>query len=142
MTPLYLLDTNVVSEPLRAEAHRGVVERMRHNNGRMCIGSVVWHEMLFGLARLPDGSRKRRIADYLYEVVAPSIPVVDYDGLSAALHAEARAHAEQTGQSLSWADGMIAATARAHNLILVTRNVSDFVAFPSLRIENWFADAS
>jgi tRNA(fMet)-specific endonuclease VapC len=139
LRPVYLLDTNVVSEAIRPSPDVRVMERMREYDGLTVIAAVVWHELLFGMSRLPDGYRKRRIRTYLYDVAAASFPVIPYDDSAAAMHAEMRADAERGGTPLSFADGMIASIARTNNLLLVTRNTADFSAIPGLYLEDWFA---
>ena len=52
--------------------------------------------------------------------------------------ARERVRLERIGQTPSLADGMIAATTAANNLILVTRNTKDFERFDGLHVENWF----
>jgi len=135
---VYLLDTNIVSEPLKPKPHPEVLKRMRSYDGVLCIASIVWHELLFGMTRLAQGAQQRRIQAYLFDVVAPAFPVVDYTGSAASIHATIRAHATASGKALSFADGIIAATALANNLLLVTRNTQDFESIPGLYIENWF----
>lgn len=49
-----------------------------------------------------------------------------------------RARLTALGKPPSYADGQIAAIASANNLILVTRNVSDYETFTGIEIENWF----
>lgn len=139
MKIVYLLDTNIVSELFRPAPDERVVSAFRTYDGMMAIPAVVWHELLYGLASLPDGQRKRRIRACIYDVVAPSLPVLPYTETAAALHADMRAAADETGRPLAYADGMIAATARSNNLLLVTRNTSDFEGVPGLPVENWFA---
>ena len=39
----------------------------------------VWHELLYGWLRMPDGTRKDRLSHYLRDVVAP-LPQLAYDG--------------------------------------------------------------
>jgi tRNA(fMet)-specific endonuclease VapC len=136
--PVYLLDTNVVSEPLKPRPNPTVLERMSEYQEMTAIASPVWHELLFGLSRLPEGARRRRVQAYLYDVIAPSLPVIPYDGPAAALHATMRAEAEIAGQPLSFVDGMIAAIARAHNLLIVTRNTSHFDRIAGVPVEDWF----
>lgn len=75
MKIVYLLDTNIVSELFRPAPDERVVSAFRTYDGMMAIPAVVWHELLYGLARLPDGQRKRRIRAGIYDVVAPSLPV-------------------------------------------------------------------
>ena len=139
MRLVYLLDTNVVSELLRPSPDERVVQSMREYDGTMAIAAIVWHELLYGLARLPEGDRKRRLSAGVYHVIAPVFPVLPYTDSAAALHADMRAAADAAGRPLSLADGMIAAVARSNNLLLVTRNTADFAAIPGLPVEHWFA---
>jgi tRNA(fMet)-specific endonuclease VapC len=111
---------------------------MRRYDGVMAIPSVVWHELLFGVDRLPRGARQKRLKAYLLDVVAPAFPILAYDDHAAWLHAAFRANREAAGKAQSFADGLIAATALANNLILVTRNTSDIESIPNLYMENWF----
>ena len=136
---VYLLDTNIVSEPARPQPDSEVVRRLREYDGLVCMPAIVWHELLYGLARLPDGVNRRRVGSYLYDVVSPSIPVVEYDATAASIHASMRADAESRGASLGFAGGAIAGVARANNLVLVTRNTADFSVIPDLYVEDWFA---
>lgn len=138
MRPVYLLDTNIVSEPLKPAPSPGVLRRLRAYDGVVCIAAVVWHELLFGMSRLAQGAHQRRIQSYLFDVVAPAFPVVDYSGSAASIHATIRAEAASSGRALSFADAMIAATALANNLLLVTRNTQDFASITGLYTENWF----
>jgi len=55
--------------------------------------------------------------------------------------ADLSAHLERKGQPIESADIFIAATALAHNLILVTRNQRHFERVPGLVVENWFTEA-
>lgn len=56
MTPRYLLDTSVLSEPLRPVPHPGVLARLRQHGGVIATAAVVWHELLYGSARLPSSA--------------------------------------------------------------------------------------
>lgn len=138
MRSVYLLDTNVVSEPLKPRPNRSVLEGLSEYQGMTAIPSPVWHELLFGLSRLPEDARRSRIQAYVYNVVAPSQPVVPYDSAAASLHATIRADAESSGTPLSFVDGMIAAIARANNMVIVTRNTTHFGHIPNLPVEDWF----
>ena len=138
MKPFYLLDTCIVSEAVKPEPSPLVLEKLKKYEGLTAISAVVWHELLFGVNRLPGGRRKSRLEVFLRELVAPHIPVIPYDDHAAWFHASLRAQLEKEGRSLSFADGQIASTALANNMILVTRNKSDFVGIQHLYIENWF----
>lgn len=136
----YLLDTNTVSEPARPEPNEHVLTRYRKHSLELAIASIVWHELLYGVERLPAGRRRRYLADYLERVVGPSLPVLPYDARAAAWHARERARLEAQGPARAFADGMIAAVAATNDLILVTRNVSNFAGFNGLHVENWFPE--
>lgn len=71
-------------------------------------------------------------------MVAPSLPILAYDEAVATRHAAERARLEATGRTVLFVDGQIAATALTHGLVLVTRNVRDFVPFEGLVVEDWF----
>ena len=140
MSPRYALDTNIVSEPTRRDPDRRVLELLDTHSGHLAISSVVWHELRFGVQRLPPGERQTRLHAYLDEVVIPSMVILPYDLLAADWHAAERARLVALGRTPSYADGQIAAIAATRDLTLVTRNVHDFELFDGLRIENWFVD--
>jgi tRNA(fMet)-specific endonuclease VapC len=133
----FLLDTNALSEPLRRDPHRGFMRRLRVHTGRIAIASTTWHEALFGLHRMPSGERRQQVQDYLFDVVAPSIPILSYDEVAAEWHARERARLISQGQNPPFADGQIAAVAKVHDLALITANVRDFQVFEGIAIENW-----
>jgi tRNA(fMet)-specific endonuclease VapC len=133
----FLLDTNILSEPLRAAPDDAVMKRLQRHERALCTASVVWHELLFGAARLPDGKRKITIERYLHDVVSPSLPVLAYDGNAAAWHASERARLAARGLTPPFVDGQIAAVARVHGLVLVTRNVADYRFFEGVAVEDW-----
>ncbi len=135
---MYLLDTNIVSEPIRPGPDARVLERMGAAAGDIAIPSLVWHELWFGAHRLEAGSRRRYIERYLSEVVAPTIPRLSYDENAARWHARERARLTATGFTPPFVDGQIAAIAAVGGLVLVTRNTADFERFDNLQLENWF----
>ena len=132
----YLLDTNVISEPLRPEPSRRVLRQLRRYEDDIAIPSVAWHELKFGLERLPASRRRDAIEHYLADVVL-RIPILDYDRAAAEWHARERARLVARGQTPPFIDGQIAAIARTHDLTLVTFNAGDFRRFEGLRVQGW-----
>ena len=128
----HALDTNVVSgtfrEPFSALAYR-VAAKPR---AEVAIPSVVRAELLFGA--LKGGSQERTGRLRLFLAEFPELP---FDDKCVEVYAEARAELERTGQRIGALDLMIAATALAHNLILVTHNTREFSRVPGLRLEDW-----
>lgn len=133
----YLLDTYIVSEPLRPAPSKLVLTRLRRHAEELAMASVAWHELWFGCLRLPISARRSAIERYLNEVVELSIPIVAYDARAAAWHAAERARLIALGKTPPFADGQIAATAAVNDLVLVTRNVADYALFRGLNIEDW-----
>lgn len=136
MSP-YLLDTNIISEPLRPEPDEKILEGLRRHQEHLFTASVVWHELLFGCRRLPDSRRRTAIEEYLFTVIARSIEILPYDERAARWHASERARLARGGRTPPFADGQIAAVARTNDLVLVTLNRADFVGYGELQIEDW-----
>lgn len=138
MSLKYLLDTNVVSEPLRPKPHRGVIRRLSRHEDEIAISSVVWHELRFGAERLPASRRRDAIVQYLDEVVLATMPILDYDRAAAEWHARERARLMSRGETPPFADGQIAAISNVNDLILVTFNDAHFRRFQGLRVVSWW----
>jgi len=134
----YLLDTNVLSEPVVARPNPRVMQQIAANRQSLAISSVTWQEALFGLYLLPPGRRRDQVEDYLFRRVRPSLPILGFDEPAASWQAQERARLRQAGRTPSYADSQIAAIAAANDLVLVTRNLADFQDFEGLRAESWF----
>lgn len=134
----YLLDTNVLSEPTRAEPDLRVMERLRQHGAAIATAAPVIHELRFGIDRLPEGRRKRELADYLQRLLQQPLVVLPYDRTAALWHGDARARLVAEGRSAPFVDGQIAAIAAVNDLTLVTRNQRDFSCYAGLWVENWF----
>jgi tRNA(fMet)-specific endonuclease VapC len=133
----YLLDTNVVSEPLRPKPSRTVLRRLLSHEGETAIASIVWHELQFRCMRLPKSRRREAIERYLEEVVSASLPILDYDRAAAEWHGRERARLEAAGKRPPFIDGQVAAIAAVHDLVLVTANRNDFRGFKGLQVDSW-----
>ena len=137
MTLKYLLDTNVVSEPLRPHPAPRILRGLRRHEGELAIPSIVWHELQFGCLRLPKSRRRPAIEHYLQDVILASLPILDYDRAAAEWHALERARLAAVGRTPPFIDGQIAAIARVNDLALVTSNRADFAGFRGLRLATW-----
>jgi tRNA(fMet)-specific endonuclease VapC len=134
---LVLLETNVLSEPLRPQPDPGVLAMLEQHQSEIVTASVAWHEMLFGCYRLPESARRTAIERYLFDVVRQTLPILDYDDRAAAWHAAERARLAGIGLTPSFVDGQIAAIARVNGCTLVTANTWDFEGFKDLQLEDW-----
>lgn len=136
MTPRYLLDTNILSNPARPKPDERVLARLEQHSDRLATASIVWHELYFGLQRLPPSRRRRIIEGYLRDTVT-RVAILPYDSAAAQWHAAERARLVSAGLTPPYADGQIAAIARVNGLVLVTDNEADFCHFRDLEVENW-----
>jgi tRNA(fMet)-specific endonuclease VapC len=132
----YLLDTNVCIAYLNGRSSN-VVQRVRDvSRSEIAVCSVVKAELFYGAMRSRNPTRtlaQQRV--FLDQFI--SLP---FDDRSAEFYASIRATLETRGTPIGPNDLLIAAIARAHNLILVTANVREFGRVEGLRIENWEDD--
>ena len=70
MSLKYLLDTGIVSEPLRPRASRTVLKGLAAHEGECAIAALVWHELQFGCRRLAASRRRDEIERYLDDGIA------------------------------------------------------------------------
>lgn len=139
MTPVYLLDTSTVSEPMKMVPDTALVRKLERHAHESAICAPVWHELQYGCRLLAVGKKRTALEVYLKEVVHASLTVLPYDEVAAAWHGAERARLEGEGTPVPFVDGQIAAIAKCRDLILVTANVKDFRRFEGLRIENWLS---
>lgn len=134
----YLLDSNIVSEPARPSPDPQVQASYRAHAEEVCVSSVVWHELVYGVERLAPGRKRDFLTHYLIEVVRPVMRVLPFDAAAGEWLARERARLDAIGRPRPVMDGMVAAVAATRGLILVTRNTDDFADFEGLHVENWF----
>ena len=134
----FLLDTNVLSEPLKEQSNRSVMENLQLHSNDIASATLVLHELYFGCYRLPSSQKRKTIEIYIKEVVIETMPILPYCDAAAQWHAKERARLTANGRTPSFIDGQIAAIAYVNNLIVVTRNTADFQSFSDLQVENWY----
>jgi len=137
VTIRFLLDTNVISEPIRPSPHPGLLDRLREHHNRIATAAPVWNELLFGCQRLPPSRRRDALESYLLLTVRNGVPILPYDWTAAEWHATQRAKLAALGRTPPFVDGQIAAIAKVNHLILVTSNRLHFEVFEELEIQDW-----
>ncbi|MDD5581387.1 MAG: type II toxin-antitoxin system VapC family toxin [Methylobacter sp.] len=134
---VYLLDTNVISELMTNAPNATVIHFLAHLTDSY-LSVITLHELRYGLSLLPEGQRRKAITSKLEILLAGYndhiIPVTQAEALHAA---ELRASAKQQGRVVHLADALIASTAKVHNLIVATRNTSDFIDLGVDIIDPW-----
>jgi predicted nucleic acid-binding protein len=124
----YLLDTCVLSEMVKSVPDSKVVKWFEACNVHQLYTSVMTlAELQRGVARLPESKRRTELALWLQELeIGFENRILVFDTNVAKAWVEITVAAEAQGKSLAAFDSLIAATARAHDCLLVTRNVRDF----------------
>lgn len=125
----YLLDTNVVCEATAKRPEARVLAWIETHAYECFLSSVSLGEIWKGLHRLPEGKRKRALvhwADGLESDFAEQI--LGLDTMTLKLWGKLYAKHEAKGFNMDVMDSLIAATAQAHQLTVVTRNTADFPA--------------
>ncbi|MDP3961988.1 MAG: type II toxin-antitoxin system VapC family toxin [Pseudorhodobacter sp.] len=126
---MILLDTNVVSELMRAEPAPTVLDWFgKHDAADLFISAVTEAELRTGVAILPKGQRRDRLYAAIDAMIEQDFQgrVLSFDSPAAKAYAEIAAQRRASGRPIAEADCQIAAIARATDAPVVTRNVKDF----------------
>jgi len=127
---VYLLDTDVCVWLIRGR--ESVVSAIRaHSPGDLAIGSMTEAELWYGARK---GGLEASLAS-TKRFIEEISPVVPFDSAAAKIHAQVRLALKST--PISDRDLVIASTALAHGLTVVTGNVREFSRVPGLQVESW-----
>ena len=135
---IYLLDSNILSEPARLKPDDTVLDHFANHDGEYATAAIVWHELVYGCELLAASKRKKQLQSYLEMLLLNGLIVLPYDQAAADWYAIERARLQRQGKTCAYADGEIAAIAVTQKLTLVTRNTQDFENFQNLVLQNWF----
>jgi toxin FitB len=136
----FLLDTNVVSEWVKPRPDRGVITWLSETDeDRVFISVVTLAELRHGLERLNESVRRRRLDEWLQDELPQRFEgrVLLVDRAIADSWGRVMARSQAAGRPVGAIDAFIAATARARDLTLVTRNVGDFEGVVTDIVNPW-----
>lgn len=126
---MILLDTNVVSELMRAEPAQIVLDWFdQHDAADLFISSVTEAELRAGVAYLPEGKRRNRLQQVIDGMIDQDFQgrVLPFDTIAARPYAQIAAQRRALGRAIAEADCQIAAIAHVSGATVATRNVKDF----------------
>jgi predicted nucleic acid-binding protein len=120
-----LVDANVLSEPTRATPAPRVVEWLRRHEREIVVDPVILGEVRFGILVLPKGKRRTTLERW-FDAGVQRLDCVSWEAETGLRWAELLAGLRRAGRAMPIKDSLIAATALAHSLIVVTRSRVDF----------------
>ena len=139
---MIVLDTNVVSEPMRLKGDPAVLAWLdRQAADMLYLTTTSLAELLVGIDLLPVGKRKqgfeRMLGQLLEGLFGPRILSFDRD--AATIYPKLVGRARREGRAISVADGQIAAIAATHGFAIATRDTAPFIAAGIPVIDPWEA---
>ena len=126
---MIILDTNVVSEPLKPAPSQVVLDWLdRQVPETLYLTAVSLAELLAGIEVLPSGRRRLELEQAVTRQIMPLFEgrVLSFDTKAAEAFGKVRAGAQAVGNTIGFADGAIAAIATSQGFALATRNDRDF----------------
>jgi toxin FitB len=135
-----ILDTNVISELVRQAPDPGVLSWLDSLDiSDVATTAVTAAELRYGVARLPEGHRKRELTAVIRGLLAEDFHgrVLPFDERAAARYADIVTGRERIGRPIGVADAQIATICRNAGAILATRNTADFEETEIELIDPW-----
>ncbi|MDM0067050.1 type II toxin-antitoxin system VapC family toxin [Variovorax sp. J31P207] len=135
---MILLDTNVLSEPLKPEPAAAVIAWLNDQAvDQLCISAVTVMEMLDGAARLDVDARRLRLEEAINSLIA-RFRCLPFDEFAARSYAPMAERARRAGHAISTRDAQIAAVAHANGIETVaTRDTRPFTAMGLQVLDPW-----
>ena len=136
----YLLDTCVLSEFTRRRPEEKVVHWMESiDEEKLFISVITIGEIQHGIERLPESHRKTELLVWMNNGLVKRFEqrIIPLDMPAMFLWGSLTARMESTGQSMAVMDSFIVTTALQNNLVIATRNGTDFIPFGAQVINPW-----
>ena len=136
----YLLDTCLISELIRKEPNPAVISWLDEQDEQTLFLSVLnLGELQKGISKLTDGVKKDELQAWVTLDLAERFAgrILDIDLDTALCWGKLQGEAERAGEKLPVMDALIAATAAAHGLVVVTRNIKDMERCKARTMNPW-----
>jgi len=138
MPVTHLLDTSVYSQPIRRQPHPEVMKRWQALGDTALVTSAVCEaEVLYGIRNEKRRNSSTKIDQTYATILKGRYDVLPVDYAVAEAYAELRDDLQGRGKTVADNDLLIAATAKANNLIVATLNTNDFHAVQGIAVEDW-----
>jgi len=121
----HLVDANVLSEATKPSPDPQVLEWLQRNERTIVVDPIILGEVRFGILRLARGTRRSELERWFEQGVS-RVACIACDSVVGMRWAQLLADLRQRGRPMSIKDSLIAATALAYDLAVVTLNQRNF----------------
>jgi toxin FitB len=132
----YLVDANVLSEATKPKPDGRLTEWLGLHEPELAVDPIILGEIRFGILLLARGRRRSRLESWFEEGVQ-RLQCIPWDASTGLRWAELLVTLRAQGRTMPIKDSLIAATALAHDLAVVTLNRLDFDAAGVSIVEPW-----
>lgn len=129
----YMLDTNICIFLIKNKPESVIQKFMKNKPEDICISSITYAELMHGVEK-SKAKEKNRIALTMF---LSEIQILSFDSLAAQSYGVIKADLQNRGVPIGPMDTLIAAHAKALELILVTNNLREFSRVDGLVVEDW-----
>ena len=130
----YMLDTNTIAYAKNRRPISVLNRLLQHDPSEICISSITMAELEFGIFN----SSKPNLNRMSLMLFLSGITIMAFDAEAAFEYGDIRQNLKSRGMIISGNDMLIAAHARALNLVLVTHNTREFSRVERIKLEDWY----
>lgn len=129
----YMLDTNICIYAMKNKPEHVLQRLKKEINSGVCISAITLAKLEHGMQHSSNPAKNEQA---LLRFLIP-LTVLPFGAAAASEYGAIRTHLQSKGTPIGPLDMLIAAHARAEDMVLVTNNVREFERVPKLEVENW-----
>jgi hypothetical protein len=126
---MIIIDTNIISEMMKPSPVTAVLNWFNEQEAMsLYLTTITIGEIGYGIRALPDGKRRRLLAEGFEALVKVAFQnrILGFDEASARRYGDIMGSRKEMGYPLASLDGQIIAIALANTFAVATRNIRDF----------------
>ena len=129
----YILDTNICIYIIKRKPERVLKHLQTKMADGIAISAITFAELQHGVEASAAPEKNAVALAQMLSVLT----VIPFDDLAATEYGQIRADLQRKGTPIGPLDTLIAAHARANDMVLVTNNTREFERVEGLKLENW-----